>query len=180
MQPADGEFDFSGNDIFPFESPVRARRLADPVAEPPRFGEAGRPCPECDAPDDEFVWVTDDWRLKVREPSPLRGVLLLSTREHVDSFADLPDALAAEFGPLVARIERAILKLGGIGRVHVSRWGDGGAHFHVWFIPRPLGRQQLRGSLLPAWMLVLPNLPPEELTAAGRAVAAELAATGRS
>ena len=37
----------------------------------------------------------------------------------------MPDDLLAELGPLTARIERAMLGLGGIARVHVARYGDG-------------------------------------------------------
>ncbi len=53
--------------------------------------------------------------------------------------------------------------LGDVARVHVNRWGDGGAHFHLWFMPRPLGMLQLRGSMLPMWLELLPNL--DEVTA---------------
>ena len=96
-------------------------------------------------------------------PSSL-GLVLLETRDHYDSFADMPDDLLAELGPLTARIERAILGLGGIARVHVLRYGDGGEHFHLWFMPRPLGALQMRGSMLPVWMDVLPKLPEAQAT----------------
>jgi len=55
----------------------------------------------------------------------------LTTRIHVDAFADLPSDLAADFGVLACRIDRALLDLPGTARTHVYRWGDGGAHFHV-------------------------------------------------
>ena len=67
---------------------------------------------------------------------------------------------------LAASVERAILSLGGIARVHLHRWGDGGAHFHVWFLPRPLGMLEARGMMLPLWEDVLPNVSDEELRAA--------------
>ena len=75
---------------------------------------------------------------------------------------------------MAARIERAILSLGDVGRVHLYRWGDGGAHFHVWFVPRPLGMVEARGAMLPLWEEVLPNVPDEELASAARRVAAAL------
>jgi hypothetical protein len=34
---------------------------------------------------------------------------------------DLPPDLSAELGPMLQRVERAILDLGGIARVHVNR-----------------------------------------------------------
>jgi hypothetical protein len=54
------------------------------------------------------------------------------------------------------------------------RWGDGGAHFHVWFMPRPLGMTEAAGPMLPIWEDVLPNVPDEELAAAAKRVAAAM------
>jgi hypothetical protein len=59
-----------------------------------------------------------------------------------------------------------------VGRVHLYRWGDGGAHFHVWFIPRPLGMLEATGMALPLWEDVLPNVTDQELADAARQVAA--------
>jgi hypothetical protein len=75
---------------------------------------------------------------------------------------------------MTGRVERAILSLGGVARVHLNRWGDGGAHFHVWFIPRPLGMLEARGMFLPIWEDVLPTVPDAELEAAAQKVAAAL------
>jgi diadenosine tetraphosphate (Ap4A) HIT family hydrolase len=98
----------------------------------------------------------------------------LASREHVDSFSDLPPEAAADFGRVAARVERAILALGGIGRVHLYRWGDGGAHFHVWFIPRPLGMLEAAGMMLPLWEEALPNVSDEALREAAERVAARM------
>jgi diadenosine tetraphosphate (Ap4A) HIT family hydrolase len=95
----------------------------------------------------------------------------LATTAHVDSFKDLPESAAAEFGRVVANVERGILSLGGVGRVHLYRWGDGGSHFHVWMIPRPLGMIEAAGMMLPLWEDVLPNLTDEELRSAAEKVA---------
>ena len=84
-----------------------------------------------------------------------------------------PEAAQA-FGPLVARIERAILDLGDVGRVHVSRWEDGGAHFHVRFMPRPLGMLEATNFMLPLWEDVLPNVTDEELREAAERIATAL------
>ena len=46
-----------------------------------------------------------------------------------------------------------------VGRVHLYRWGDGGAHFHVWLLPRPLGMLDAMGHYLPLWEDVLPTSP---------------------
>ena len=71
----------------------------------------------------------------------------------------LPSALQVELGPLLVRIERAVASVGGVGRVHVCRWGDGGEHFHVWFIARPERLPQLKGSFVAIWDDILPPLP---------------------
>ena len=61
-----------------------------------------------------------------------------------------------------------------IGRVHLYRWGDGGAHFHVWMLPRPLGMLEAMGPYLPLWEDVLPSVPDEEARAAVEKVVAAL------
>ena len=60
------------------------------------------------------------------------------------------------------------------GRVHVYRWGDGGAHFHVWFVPRPLGRLDMSGHQLMAWEDAMPPATEDEIAEAGRRIAAAL------
>lgn len=164
--------DLSEWTTFPFVSPVEVRALEPAVAEePPRFGEGGVDCRVCTAPDEEFLWADGRWRLSLYTPSPFKGVVLLQPRVHAESVAALPAVEAAEFGPLVGRVQRAVESLGGIGRVHLNYWGDGGAHFHLWFYPRPYGQMQLRGTFLGMWSVVLPDLPDDEIRAAGEQVA---------
>ena len=115
------------------------------------------------------VWSDDNWTLHPPVGGSLPGAVWLASRVHVDSFSDLPEELQADFGRVAARVERAILALGDIARVHLYRWGDGGAHFHVWFLPRPLGMVEASGMALPLWEDVLPNVPDEELAAPRRA-----------
>lgn len=110
----------------------------------------------------------------------LPATVRLATRAHVDSFRDLPGDEARGFGPVVPAIERAIYSLGDVGRVHLYRWGDGGAHFHVWFMPRHLGMLDARNMMLPLWEEVRPTVPDEELRAAPEQVAAALEQDRRS
>ncbi|MFF2348355.1 hypothetical protein ACFVVL_01110 [Kitasatospora sp. NPDC058115] len=171
-------------EIFPYEPSegggLRVRPLDAPeLPEPPRHGEAGpAECGECGRPDEDFVWTDEHWRLRAYgRPHGLPAVLLLNPRGHHD-LLDLPPALAAGLGPTLQRVERAILGLGGIGRVHVSRWGDGAAHLHLWLIARPEGQRQLLGSTLPLWMDLLPPLPDDVRADTLRRIAAALAADG--
>jgi diadenosine tetraphosphate (Ap4A) HIT family hydrolase len=149
-------------ETWPFDGELRPRPLAPPVEqEKPRWGEGGVDCRRCAAPDEEYVWTDEHWRLAPRwEPSGLPMVVLLETREHYD-FGDLPHELAAELGPMLLRVQRAVYAVGDIGNVHVCRWGDGSEHFHFWFMARPARIPQLIGSFAAIWDDVLPPLPEE-------------------
>lgn len=142
---------------FPFEGDLRVKKLDDPVAvEPPRKGEDAADCAKCHSPDDAYIWVSENWRVRSMDrPSGLPMVLILEARSHLD-LGDLPNMLAAELGVMTVRLERAIRSLDGVARVHVNRWGDGAAHLHLWFMARPYGRLQLRGTFLTLWDEILP------------------------
>ena len=142
---------------FPFEGDLRVRPL-EPVAdvEPPRDGEDIADCTACAAPDQAYIWVSERWRVRAMDrPTGLPMVLILESRSHLD-LGDLPNLLAAELGVMTVRLERAIRSLDGVARVHVNRWGDGSAHLHLWFLARPTGHLQLRGSFLSLWNDILP------------------------
>jgi diadenosine tetraphosphate (Ap4A) HIT family hydrolase len=160
----------------PYRDPLIPRHPAPrTIPEPPRRGEeGGPPCSICAGETTEAVWSDERWTLHPPTGSSLPGTVWLASRAHVDSFCDLPDELASDFGRVAARIERAILGLGDVARVHLYRWGDGGAHFHVWFLPRPLGMVEAVGHALAVWEDVLPNVPDEELAAAARRIARAL------
>jgi diadenosine tetraphosphate (Ap4A) HIT family hydrolase len=160
----------------PYREPLVARSPGErQIPEPPRRGEpGGPPCGICDLDATAPVWSDDNWSLHPPVGGSLPGSVWLASRAHVDSFSDLPEALAIDFGPVVARVERAILSLGNVARVHLYRWGDGGAHFHVWFLPRPLGMVEASGMMLPLWEDVLPNVTDEELRATAERVAAAM------
>jgi len=148
-------------DTWPFEGPVRPRALEPPVEhERPRHGEGSVDCGRCAAPDDDYVWTNERWRLfALDSPTGLPVVVLLEPREHFTTPGDLPDDMAGELGVLTARIDRAIMSVPGIGRVHVGRWGEGGAHLHIWFMARPARMEQLRSSFAAIWDDVLPPTP---------------------
>ncbi|MFD9127705.1 HIT family protein [Kitasatospora sp. NPDC059571] len=167
-------------DIFPFEADLRTKVLDAPeLPEPPRDGESGPgDCSQCARPDEDFVWTDRDWRLAMpAEPAALPALVLLQPRGHHD-LADLPPERAAELGPMLQRVERAVQSLGGIGRVHLNKWGDGAAHLHIWLIARPAGMMQLRGSCLPVWGDLLPAVPDAEWQDNRRRIAAAMAADG--
>ncbi|BCJ53251.1 hypothetical protein Asp14428_47260 [Actinoplanes sp. NBRC 14428] len=155
--------DFTRWPSFPFEGDMRVKPLAPPVAvEPPRSGEDASDCVACSTPDDAYIWVSERWRVRAMDrPTGLPMVLILECRSHLD-LGDLPNLLAAELGVMTVRLERAIRSLDGVARVHVNRWGDGSAHLHMWFLARPYGRLQLRGTFLSLWDDILPVIPEEQ------------------
>jgi diadenosine tetraphosphate (Ap4A) HIT family hydrolase len=164
---------------FPFAGDITVKPLDDPVVpEPVRAGVEPGSCLACARPDSDYVWTDERWRLTPYLPTQIPGIVLLESRAHHDSFVDLPPDLLAEVGPLTARVERVLMSLGDVARVHVNRWGDGSAHFHLWFMPRPLGVLQLRGSMLPMWLDVLPDLDEAEARDALVRVATGMAAGG--
>jgi hypothetical protein len=150
---------FTSWPTFPFEGDLRVKKLADPVdEEPPRHGEDPSECSACRAPDSAYIWISERWRVRALDrPTGLPTVLILESRSHLD-MGDLTNLLAAELGVLTVRLERAIRSLDGVARVHVNRWGDGSAHLHVWFLARPAGRLQLRGTFLSLWDDILPRI----------------------
>jgi diadenosine tetraphosphate (Ap4A) HIT family hydrolase len=148
------------------------------VPEPPRFGEGGVDCRGCSLPDSAYLWTDAHWRIDTRpEPRPLFFVLLHS-RAHYQELPDLPPERAAELGPLLQRMEAALRSLGDVGRVHTHRWGDGGAHLHLWQIVRPEGMLQARGVTLPVWIGAQPPLPAEVWRDACRDFASAMALGG--
>jgi hypothetical protein len=165
-------------DVFPFEQAgLRVVPLAPPVLpEPDRAGEDAQNCSQCTAGAREPVWSNERWRLLGLGPAGVPLALVLEPLAHHD-LPDLPDGLAAELGLLIVRICRAIESLPHIARAHVSRWGDGGAHLHVFFFARPAGFAQLRGTCLAIWDDLLPTIPAHHADRDAAAVAQALAAS---
>ncbi len=148
-------------EIFPFEPDgLRVVPLKTPeVPEPSRRGEGGVPCDSCASVGQGELWQDDRWRLiTFAEPSGAPLVMMLLPKDHFD-LIDLPDDRAEELGRLIVHIARAMESLPHIARAHVSRWGDGGAHLHVFFFARPEGFAQLRGTCFAIWDDLLPPTP---------------------
>lgn len=160
-----------GWDIFPFELDGLRIKPLEPLAddEPPRVGEDPADCP-CQRPLDperaaQIAWSNERWMLKLLDMR-LPVSLILQPRDHHD-LADLPDDLASEMGRLMVAITAAVEELPSVGRCHVGRYGDGGAHLHPFFFGRPTRMPQLRGSTLLDWEENLPAMPEDVRRANG-------------
>jgi diadenosine tetraphosphate (Ap4A) HIT family hydrolase len=148
-------------DSWPFEGDLRPKALRPPEPEPRIQGQDGVECTACGKPDAEYAWANEHWRLTAPEPSGMPIIVILEPREHFAGPADLPEDLAREQGVMLGRVERAVLSVGEIARVHVCRWGEGAEHLHWWFIARPAGMGQMRSSFAEIWDSVLPPTPQE-------------------
>lgn len=160
-----------GWDIFPFELDGLRIKPLEPLAddEPPRVGEDPADCP-CQRPLDperaaQIAWSNERWMLKLLDMR-LPVSLILQPRDHHD-LADLPDDLASEMGRLMVAVTAAVEELPSVGRCHVGRYGDGGAHLHPFFFGRPTRMPQLRGSTLLDWEENLPAMPEDVRRANG-------------
>lgn len=161
-------------DIYPFPAPVSMLPVQALRPEPARAGEDAASCQICAEKDE--LWGDEHWRVRAPSIPSALHVLFAEPRVHAD-LDDLPAEAAASMGPMLQRVSGALSTgLDGVGRVHVNRWGDGAAHLHWWFIARPAGMLQLRGSLSPLWDDVLPPLPEDVWRADLDRIAAALAA----
>ncbi len=172
--------DVADDPLFPFEGEISTRPLEAPLLpEPARRGEpGGDPCGACQGTGKDVIWEDERWWVLAEEAAHgLPMIAVLMPKAHHD-LEDLPPVLAAELGPMIQRLARAIGRVDGVGRVHVNRWGDGGSHFHVWFLARPRGMWQMRGAMLAVWDDLLPRVPADEWRANRITVAAEMARDG--
>jgi hypothetical protein len=164
-----------GWDIYPYEiDGLRLKPVRPPAdEEPPRRGERASDC-HCaqgyDDTDDRIVWTNPRWRLTLARETGLPLMLMLGPVEHHD-LPSLPGDLAAEMGQLVVAVSDAVEHVPSVGRVQLAKYGDGGAHLHLFFLGRPARMLQFRGSPLIDWEENLPRVPFEVLQANARVVA---------
>ena len=165
----------TGWEVFPFEAEgLRVVPLDPPeLPEPARAGQGGIDCPGC-RDDGTAVWSDEHWRLStVGQPTGAPLLLVVQPHGHYD-LPSLPDERAGELGRLLVHVARAVEGLPHIARAHVSRWGDGGEHLHVFCYARPAGFPQLRGTCFAVWDDLLPPTDPAVLSEDASAVAAAL------
>ncbi|MER7071673.1 hypothetical protein [Terrabacter sp. NPDC000476] len=164
-----------GWDIYPYETDsLRLKPLQPPAdEEPPRRGEDPADC-WCRGPqrpdDGTTVWSNERWRLSLVAETGLPVMVSLGPVEHHD-LPSLPTQLAAEMGQLVVAVADAVEHVPSVGRVQLAKYGDGGAHLHLFFLGRPARMLQLRGSPLIDWEENLPRVPLPVLQANARVVA---------
>jgi hypothetical protein len=168
-----------GWDIYPYEIDSLRLKPLQPLAdaEPDRAGEDPANC-SCTRPADpvreaELAWSNERWQLGLDSELKLPVSLVLRPREHCD-LPTVPDHLAGEMGRLIVEISAGIEALPSVGRVQLAKYGDGGAHLHLFFFGRPARALQFRGSPLLDWAENFPQIPLEVHRANAEAVAGRL------
>lgn len=171
---------FTAWEAFPFDGELTAKAVAQLQDIEARFGEDPADCWCAASPpaDDQWptVWRDQHWRLKLAPPSGSPLVLMLQPNAHHD-LNELPRERAAELGILTVLLTGAMEALPSVGRAHMARWGDGGAHAHIWFLARPARMPQMRGTFNALWDDILPPVPAEVARDNAAAVVAALIAT---
>lgn len=90
-----------------------------------------------DPPPGGWLVADEDW-LVGHGPAhmSLPGTLRIESRRHFTDFAGMTGAEAASFGPLLARLYRAVRPVTGAERIHLLATMDFQPHFHAWLYPR--------------------------------------------
>lgn len=84
-----------------------------------------------------IIYEGEHWLVSHQvSPALLRGFLIIKTRRHCDHIADLTDAEAAEFGPIVRDVSRALSEIVSPAKVYCCSFGEQVTHIHFYVIPR--------------------------------------------
>jgi hypothetical protein len=164
-------------EVFPFEREgLIPKPLGERVVPEPSRARTADACGTCKALAREDLVLHTGERLSVIRPggTSLMFVANIVARGH-ERLDDLDEAADEELGRLVARTYRALRALPGVGNVQVCKWENGGGHLSVNVLARPLGVLELRGSNLPIWADMLPNIPQDEYDERADVVRAALA-----
>jgi len=84
------------------------------------------------------IVVTDHWRVAHAFDTSLPGWLVAVPREHVESLAEIKPDAAAELGPLLHDLSRALGQATGCVKTYVMLYAEaeGYAHVHFHVVPR--------------------------------------------
>lgn len=146
------------------------------------------PCPICaeiavpSDPEGLVVVTAERWIVRHHLlPAPLVGWCQLVSRRHVQGPATLDDEEAAEFGPALREVSRAIERRRGVLRVYAIAFGEGAPHLHAHLVPRYESRPEMA-----AWGVAdlyrdvvaarLPAADPAEVARAVEEIRADLLA----
>ncbi len=86
----------------------------------------------------ERIYETEHWRVVHAFNTSLPGWLVVIAKRHAESFAELTEAEAAEFGPFLHRVSRALREVTGAVKTYTVLFAEHPEHPHVHFhvVPR--------------------------------------------
>lgn len=86
----------------------------------------------------ERIYETEHWRVVHAFNTSLPGWLVVIAKRHAESFAELTDAEALEFGPFLHRVSRALQEVTGAVKTYTVLFAEHPEHPHVHFhvVPR--------------------------------------------
>jgi len=86
----------------------------------------------------ERIYETKHWRVVHAFNISLPGWLVVIAKRHVASFAELTEEEAAEFGPFLHRVSRALQEVTGAVKTYTVLFAEHLEHSHVHFhlVPR--------------------------------------------
>ena len=129
------------------------------------------------------VWEDAYWRLTTSIWGEVRGFSYLEPKRHIPHITDLDGEEARTFGPVMARVTRALREETGAELVYMYVFGGGIPHLHVHLAPHregdALNDLMIRGELttqkLPSGATLMvskdfPPLPEDELRAVAERV----------
>src|SRR3954464_8468051 len=91
------------------------------------------------------IWDEGWWRLSAVLRGPIPGFAHLEPRRHIPYVADLDGPEAATFGPVLARVTRALRDAAEAEKTYAYVFGDRVAHLHVNLAPHRDGDALLGG-----------------------------------
>lgn len=84
-----------------------------------------------DAPPWDLILRTPGWDVVHAYGTSIEGWLVLVVRRHITSLADLTDSEAAEIGPLIKQVSKALQKVVGCVKTYVAQFAEDPLHPHV-------------------------------------------------
>lgn len=98
---------------------------------------ANHSCPICDRQKSSAPLYEDEyWVVRHSTETNIVGYMLIEAKRHFLDMADATENEASSFGPLLARVTKAVHRLTKAERVYTFTLGEVVPHHHVHVIPR--------------------------------------------
>jgi diadenosine tetraphosphate (Ap4A) HIT family hydrolase len=94
-------------------------------------------CEALSADDGQVIFENALWQVRpIEPPAGVPGWILLVTRRHVASGAQLNEREQRSYGPTWCHLQRVLLEVTGAQRIYTATLGELTPHFHCHLVPR--------------------------------------------